>query len=185
MLFRSAISIALARRGARVLAVDTSLERLSALRRRAREMGCSDRIRLVVAAAEALARSATLLEEVPSSGEDFESVGEELRELWADPRDLARLGGWARDRFNPSEERALVAPRTEVAARARRVHVLLEHRLKLDPQLLLLLRQTLQPLLGDVAMPHDPSKSIYLGSANSDVYICLVRTDAEIGRAHV
>ena len=50
----------------------------------------------------------------------------------------------------------------------------------------------LQPLLSDVAVSHDPNKLIYLGSANSDVYVCYVRSDAsvktfkdEIGRAHV
>ena len=38
----------------------------------------------------------------------------------------------------------------------------------------------LQPLLSDVPLPHDPSKLIYLGSANSDVYVCYVRTDAPV-----
>jgi tripartite-type tricarboxylate transporter receptor subunit TctC len=38
----------------------------------------------------------------------------------------------------------------------------------------------LQPLLGDVAVPHDPNKLVYLGSANSDVYVCYVRTDAPV-----
>ena len=33
----------------------------------------------------------------------------------------------------------------------------------------------LQPLLSDVPVPHDPSKLVYLGSANSDVYVCYVR----------
>jgi tripartite-type tricarboxylate transporter receptor subunit TctC len=36
----------------------------------------------------------------------------------------------------------------------------------------------LQPLLGDAAVQHQPSKFIYLGSANSDVYHCFLRTDA-------
>ncbi len=38
----------------------------------------------------------------------------------------------------------------------------------------------LQPLLSDVPVPHDPSKLIYLGSANSDVYVCYVRSDAAV-----
>jgi tripartite-type tricarboxylate transporter receptor subunit TctC len=36
----------------------------------------------------------------------------------------------------------------------------------------------LQPLLGDTAVQHEPSKFNYLGSANSDVYHCFARTDA-------
>jgi len=36
----------------------------------------------------------------------------------------------------------------------------------------------LQPLLSDQPVPHDPSKLVYLGSANSDVYVCYVRSDA-------
>jgi tripartite-type tricarboxylate transporter receptor subunit TctC len=36
----------------------------------------------------------------------------------------------------------------------------------------------LQPLLGDAAVQHDPSKFNYLGSANSDVYHCFFRSDA-------
>jgi tripartite-type tricarboxylate transporter receptor subunit TctC len=36
----------------------------------------------------------------------------------------------------------------------------------------------LQPLFGDTTVQHDPSKSIYLGSANADVYHCFWRTDA-------
>ena len=36
----------------------------------------------------------------------------------------------------------------------------------------------LQPLLGEAPVPHDPSRMIYLGSANSDVYVCFVRADA-------
>ena len=35
----------------------------------------------------------------------------------------------------------------------------------------------LAPLLGDVAVQHDPAKLIYLGSANSDVYTCVARSD--------
>lgn len=38
----------------------------------------------------------------------------------------------------------------------------------------------LQPLLGDASLPHDPSKLVYLGSANSDVYVCYVRSDAPV-----
>jgi tripartite-type tricarboxylate transporter receptor subunit TctC len=38
----------------------------------------------------------------------------------------------------------------------------------------------LQPLLGDATGAHDPSKLIYLGSANSDQYVCFVRTDAPV-----
>jgi tripartite-type tricarboxylate transporter receptor subunit TctC len=38
----------------------------------------------------------------------------------------------------------------------------------------------LQPLLGDAAVQHDPSKLIYLGSANSDQYVCFVRADAPV-----
>ena len=38
----------------------------------------------------------------------------------------------------------------------------------------------LQPLLSDQPAPHDPSKLIYLGSANSDVYVCYVRSDAPV-----
>src|ERR1041385_1278346 len=38
----------------------------------------------------------------------------------------------------------------------------------------------LQPLLSDVPVPHDPSKLTYLGSANSDVYVCYVRSDAPV-----
>jgi tripartite-type tricarboxylate transporter receptor subunit TctC len=36
----------------------------------------------------------------------------------------------------------------------------------------------LQPLLGENPVQHDPSKFIYVGSANSDVYLCLARADA-------
>jgi tripartite-type tricarboxylate transporter receptor subunit TctC len=38
----------------------------------------------------------------------------------------------------------------------------------------------LQPLLSDVPVAHDPSKLVYLGSANSDVYVCYVRADAPV-----
>jgi tripartite-type tricarboxylate transporter receptor subunit TctC len=38
----------------------------------------------------------------------------------------------------------------------------------------------LQPLLSEQPVPHDPSKLVYLGSANSDVYVCYVRTDAPV-----
>jgi hypothetical protein len=38
----------------------------------------------------------------------------------------------------------------------------------------------LQPLLSDAPVSHDPNKLIYLGSANSDVYVCYVRSDAPV-----
>lgn len=38
----------------------------------------------------------------------------------------------------------------------------------------------LEPLLGKSAVKHDPSKAIYLGSANDDVYICIARGDAPV-----
>jgi len=38
----------------------------------------------------------------------------------------------------------------------------------------------LQPLLSDVPVPHDPSKLVYVGSANSDVYVCYIRSDAPV-----
>jgi tripartite-type tricarboxylate transporter receptor subunit TctC len=38
----------------------------------------------------------------------------------------------------------------------------------------------LQPLIGDVQVQHEPSKFIYLGSANSDQYVCFVRSDAPV-----
>ena len=38
----------------------------------------------------------------------------------------------------------------------------------------------LAPLLGDAALQHDPNKFIYIGSANSDVYTCVVRSDASV-----
>ena len=38
----------------------------------------------------------------------------------------------------------------------------------------------LQPLLSDAPVQHDPNKLIYLGSANSDVYVCYVRSDAAV-----
>jgi tripartite-type tricarboxylate transporter receptor subunit TctC len=37
----------------------------------------------------------------------------------------------------------------------------------------------LQPLLGD-PVQHDPSKFIYLGNANNEVFLCLARTDAPV-----
>ena len=37
-----------------------------------------------------------------------------------------------------------------------------------------------QPLLGEQQVQHDPSKFIYVGNANSDVYVCFVRTDAPV-----
>ena len=38
----------------------------------------------------------------------------------------------------------------------------------------------LQPLLSEQPVPHDPSKLVYLGSANNDVYVCYVRSDAPV-----
>jgi tripartite-type tricarboxylate transporter receptor subunit TctC len=38
----------------------------------------------------------------------------------------------------------------------------------------------LQPLLSGKPLPHDPSKFIFLGSANTDVYLCIVRSDAPV-----
>jgi tripartite-type tricarboxylate transporter receptor subunit TctC len=38
----------------------------------------------------------------------------------------------------------------------------------------------LQPLLSDAPVQHDPNKLVYLGSANSDVYVCYVRSDAAV-----
>ena len=38
----------------------------------------------------------------------------------------------------------------------------------------------LQPLIGDAKLQHDPSKFVYLGNANSDVYVCFVRSDAPV-----
>src|SRR5215213_8503870 len=38
----------------------------------------------------------------------------------------------------------------------------------------------LQPLLSDAPVQHDPNKLVYLGSANSDVYVCYVRSDAPV-----
>jgi tripartite-type tricarboxylate transporter receptor subunit TctC len=37
-----------------------------------------------------------------------------------------------------------------------------------------------QPLITDQSLPHDPSKFIMLGSANSSVYFCVVRSDAPV-----
>src|SRR5580692_4979002 len=36
----------------------------------------------------------------------------------------------------------------------------------------------LDPLIGDVNVQHDPNKLVYVGNANSDVYICFLRSDA-------
>ena len=38
----------------------------------------------------------------------------------------------------------------------------------------------LAPLLSDQPVQHDSKKFIYLGSANSDVYLCFVRSDAPV-----
>jgi tripartite-type tricarboxylate transporter receptor subunit TctC len=38
----------------------------------------------------------------------------------------------------------------------------------------------LAPLLSDQPVQHDPKKFVYLGSANSDVYLCFVRADAPV-----
>lgn len=38
----------------------------------------------------------------------------------------------------------------------------------------------LKPLLSSSALPYDPSKFIYLGSANSDSYLCIVRSDTPV-----
>jgi tripartite-type tricarboxylate transporter receptor subunit TctC len=38
----------------------------------------------------------------------------------------------------------------------------------------------LQPLLSEAPVQHDPNKLVYLGSANSDVYVCYVRSDAPV-----
>lgn len=38
----------------------------------------------------------------------------------------------------------------------------------------------LAPLLGDTPIQHDPKKFIFVGSANSDVYTCVVHTDSPI-----
>lgn len=38
----------------------------------------------------------------------------------------------------------------------------------------------LEPLLGKTPVKHDPSKAIYLGSANDDIYICIARADAPV-----
>jgi tripartite-type tricarboxylate transporter receptor subunit TctC len=36
----------------------------------------------------------------------------------------------------------------------------------------------LQPLIGDAPTQHDPSKFIYLGNANNEIFVCIARTDA-------
>ncbi len=38
----------------------------------------------------------------------------------------------------------------------------------------------LQPLLGGAPVQHEPAKFLYLGNANSDVYVCFVRADAPV-----
>lgn len=38
----------------------------------------------------------------------------------------------------------------------------------------------LQPLLGGQPVQHEPAKFLYLGNANSDVYVCFVRADAPV-----
>ena len=38
----------------------------------------------------------------------------------------------------------------------------------------------LQPLLGGPPVQHEPAKFLYLGNANSDVYVCFVRADAPV-----
>ena len=38
----------------------------------------------------------------------------------------------------------------------------------------------LKPLFSSGSLPYDPSKFIYLGSANSDTYLCIVRSDASV-----
>lgn len=40
----------------------------------------------------------------------------------------------------------------------------------------------LEPLLGKTPIKHDPSKSIYLGSANDDIYICIARADSPVAK---
>jgi tripartite-type tricarboxylate transporter receptor subunit TctC len=37
-----------------------------------------------------------------------------------------------------------------------------------------------QPLLGEAAVQHEPARFNYVGSANSDVYVCFVRSDAPV-----
>src|SRR5205814_8631749 len=38
----------------------------------------------------------------------------------------------------------------------------------------------LQPLIGDIPTQHDPKRFIYLGNANSEVFVCLTRADAPV-----
>jgi tripartite-type tricarboxylate transporter receptor subunit TctC len=38
----------------------------------------------------------------------------------------------------------------------------------------------LEPLIGDKTVPHDPKKLVYIGSANNEVFVCFVRSDAPI-----
>src|SRR3954465_4526393 len=37
-----------------------------------------------------------------------------------------------------------------------------------------------QPLFGDTPTQHDPSKFLYLGNANNEVFICIARADAPV-----
>jgi tripartite-type tricarboxylate transporter receptor subunit TctC len=38
----------------------------------------------------------------------------------------------------------------------------------------------LEPLIGDKPVPHDPQKLVYIGSANNEVFLCFVRSDAPV-----
>ena len=38
----------------------------------------------------------------------------------------------------------------------------------------------LQPLIGDTPVQHDPSKFVYLGNANNEVFVCFARADAPV-----
>src|SRR5437879_6762352 len=38
----------------------------------------------------------------------------------------------------------------------------------------------LQPLIGDTPTQHDPSKFIYVGNANNEIFICVARSDAPV-----
>lgn len=38
----------------------------------------------------------------------------------------------------------------------------------------------LEPLIGDKPVPHDPTKLLYVGSANNEVFVCFVRSDAPV-----
>ncbi len=39
----------------------------------------------------------------------------------------------------------------------------------------------LEPLIGVIPVQHDPRRTQYIGSANNDVYVCIVRKDAPFG----